>query len=138
MCRTAIFSASGFLFLLTVFQAPPLLASAEDDLQWLQVTQSVTVQRGSTEAEAGSGAEAKGDEVSRSLVQGVTVLRGPAIDNTPPAQQSPADEQALRFQTSSGEDLWFYDPVEETVRTCRLFGTTQVSRYRIRCFERRL
>lgn len=136
MRRTAVFSASGFLFLLTVFQAPPLLASAEDDLQWLQVTQSVTVQRGSTEAEA--GAEAQSDEVSRSLVQGVTVLRGPAIDNNPPAQRSPSDEQTLRFQTSSGEDLWFYDPLEDTVRTCRLFKTTQVRGYRIRCFERRL
>lgn len=98
----------------------------------LPLAQGVQVHRGA--AEDGTGFAA----ATRTESEGVTVIRGPAIDHQPPAPDRDTQARGGRMQVTAGEDLWFYDPVDETVSACRLFKTFKVSAYRIRCFQRRV
>ena len=131
MRKTSILFASAALLVAT---AVPAVAAAEETqistTFLLPLAQSVQVHRGI--AEEGAGSEA----ATRSKIEGVTVIRGPAIDHQPPAPDRGAQARSRRLQVSAGEDLWFYDPVEETVSACRLLKTFKVSAYRIRCFQR--
>lgn len=98
----------------------------------LPLAQGVQVHRGVAEDSAGFEA------ATRTESEGVTVIRGPAIDHQPPSPDLESQARFGRMQVTAGEDLWFYDPLDETVSACRLFKTFKVSAYRIRCFQRRV
>ncbi len=131
MRKTSILFASAALL---VAAAVPAVAAAEEaqigTTFLLPLAQGVQVHRGIVEE--GGGFEA----ATRTKIEGVTVIRGPAIDRQPPAADRDAQARSRRLQVTAGEELWFYDPVDETVSACRLFKTFKVSAYRIRCFQR--
>lgn len=73
--------------------------------------------------------------------RGVTVHRGPGIVRTaPPSGSRPAPfaHRLPAVRTAGGRGLWMLDAEQQRVVACRLFKTTQVYGYRIRCFERKL
>ncbi len=91
----------------------------------------VLVHRGSVTETVSFAATAEAD------AQEVVVSRG-TTEPDAPTVRGPAAEPQARIWSSSGRDLWFYDPEEESLRACRLFKGQYVGRWKIRCFERRL
>ncbi len=92
---------------------------------------SVLVHRGSVTETVSFAATAEADS------QEVVVSRG-TTEPDAPTVQAPAPAPEARIWSSSGRDLWFYDPEDESLRACRLFKGQYVGRWKIRCFERRL
>ena len=71
----------------------------------------------------------------------VTVFRGPGIERTAPSSGTrplPLAERLPAVRTAGGKGLWMLDAEQQRIATCRLFKTTQVYGYRLRCFQRKL
>ncbi len=71
----------------------------------------------------------------------VTVFRGPGIERTAPPSGTrplPLAERLPAVRTAGGKGLWMLDAEQQRLATCRLFKTTQVYGYRLRCFQRKL
>ena len=71
----------------------------------------------------------------------VTVFRGPGIERTAPSSGTrplPLAERLPAVRTAGGKGMWMLDAEQQRIATCRLFKTTQVYGYRLRCFQRKL
>ena len=104
-------------------------------------TTSVLLAAAVKEAETDDGNEAVIAEAPPAEDAEVTVFRGPGIERQAPPSGTrplPLAERLPAVRTAGGKGLWMLDAERQRIATCRLFKTTQVYGYRLRCFQRTL
>ncbi len=136
----ASLAAGLLLAAVSVQAADPVAAEAEaagpaaEEQPQVPSLPPVLVHRGSVTETVSFAATAEADAQD---AHEVVVSRG-TTEPDAPTVQAPAAAPEARIWSSSGRDLWFYDPEDESLRACRLFKGQYVGRWKIRCFERRL